>query len=94
VEVALRSRAFPKVSHSNPVLAINSVLVASPRGLGNLSAEGRRDGDDVDVFGAVVDGHLFALAQIILVSCELVGHLLNAETSPVESTCLSVLGED
>ena len=41
-----------------------------------------------------MDGHLFALAQVVLVSSELVGHLLYTETSPVEGTCFSVLGEN
>jgi len=94
VEVALRGGAFSEISDSNPVFTINSVLVTRARRLGNLRAEGRRDCDDVDIFGAVVDGHLFALTQVVLVSRELVGHLLNTEASPVESACLSVLGED
>ena len=41
-----------------------------------------------------MDGHLFALAQVVLVSRELVGHLLYTEASPVEGACLSVLGEN
>ena len=94
MEVALRGGAFSEISDSNPVFTINSVLVTRARRLGNLRAEGRRDCDDVDIFGAVMDGHLFALTQVVLVSRELVGHLLNTEASPVESACLSVLGED
>ena len=41
-----------------------------------------------------MDWHLLAHAQIVLVSSQLVAHLLNRETSPQEGSGLTVLGED
>lgn len=39
--------------------------------LRNLSGQRRGDGDKVQVFGAIVDGHLPALAEVIYVSVAL-----------------------
>lgn len=40
-----------------------------------------------------MDRHLLALAQIVLVTSQLVTHLLDREATPVESSSLAILGE-
>ena len=39
-------------------------------------------------------GHLSTLAEIEQVAGQLMGHLLDGETTPKEGTSLTVLGED
>ena len=41
-----------------------------------------------------MDRHLLAFAQVVLVTYELVTHLLDREATPEEGACFSVLGED
>lgn len=38
--------------------------------------------------------HLLALSEIILVTCQLVSHLLDGKSAPKERTCLTVLWEE
>jgi len=41
-----------------------------------------------------MDRHLLALTQIMLVTSQLMSHLLDGKAAPQESTSLTVLGED
>ena len=38
--------------------------------------------------------HLFTFSEVELVACQLVSHLLDAEASPEERACFSILRED
>ena len=94
MEVTFRSRTLSEVSHGNTIVASDAEIVAGAGGLGDLRAEGRRDGDNVHVARTVMDRHLLALAQVILIASQLVAHLLDGETAPKEGTSFTILGED
>ena len=93
MEIAFRCSSLAEVSHSDSVFIIDAVFVASTGGLRYLSTEGRRDSDDVHVTRTIVNGHLLAAAQIILVTSKLVSHLLDRETAPKEGAGLTILWE-
>ena len=94
MEVAFRCGTLAEVGHSNSVVTIHAISVAGAGGLGHLCAQGRGHSDDVHVTRAIMDRHLLAAAQIILITGQLVSHLLDRETAPEESTSLAILRED
>ena len=77
MEVAHGGGALAEISHSNAVLVVDAEIVACAGGLGHLRAQGGGHSDNIYVTAAVVDGHLLALAVVILVSSQLMSHLLN-----------------
>ena len=94
VEISFWGSAFAKVSHSNSVVTIYSILVSGTGSLRNLCAKRRRDSNYVKILGTVMNRHLFALANVKLITCQLVSHLLNAKASPEERARFSVLREN
>jgi len=94
MEITLGRGALSEVSHSDSVVSFDAVIVPGARSLRQLSGQGGGHGADVDLLRSVMDGHLLALTEIVSVTRQLVSHLLDGETSPQESTCLTVLGED
>ena len=93
MEIAFRCSALAEVSHSDSVFIIDAVFVASTGGLRYLGTERRRDSDDVHVSRTIVNWHLLATAQIVLVTSKLVSHLLDRETAPKEGAGLTILWE-
>lgn len=77
MEVAHGSSTLAEICHGDTVLIVDAEVVASAGGLGHLRAQGRGHSDNVDVTAAVMDGHLLAFAVIVLVSSQLMAHLLN-----------------
>ena len=94
MEVTFRCGALAEVSHSDSVFIIDAIIVASARGLRHLSTEGRGDSYDVHVTRAIVNWHLLATAIVILITSELMSHLLNRETAPQEGAGLTILWEN
>ena len=94
MEVTHRRSTLSKVRHSDSVLIIDSEVIAGTGSLGYLCAEGRGNSDDIHVSRPVVDWHLLALAKIVLITCELVTHLLDREAAPKEDPSFAVLRED
>jgi len=78
VEVAFRGGAFAKVAHRHSLLLVGVLQVlhlegvGGARGVRDLGREGRADGVDVELLGAVVDGHVAAEAVVFGVGEELV----------------------
>ena len=93
VEVAHRGGTFAEVCDCDAVLVIDAEVVSSSGSLGHLCAKGRADRDYIHVPAAIVDGHLLALAEIVLITCQLMSHLLDGEAAPQEDASFAVLGE-
>lgn len=55
--------------------------------LRNLCGQRRRDGDKVQVFGAVVDGHLPALAEVVGVGVTLSHEQIQRKTTIHQHSC-------
>ena len=94
MEITLWGSSLSEVSDSDAIISSDSKVVAGTRSLWYLGAERRRDSTYIHVFGAIVDWHLFTFAKIILVTRELMPHLLDRKTTPKEGTCLTVLWEN
>ena len=94
MEVAFRGGSLSEISHSDTIIASDSKVIACAGSLRHLGAQRRGNGDNVHVTATIMDGHLLAHAQVILVSSQLVAHLLDRKTAPKERTCLTVLRED
>ena len=77
MEVAHGGGTLAEISHSDAVLIVDAEVVACAGGLGHLRAQGRGYSDDVNVTATVVNRHLLAFAVIVLVSSQLMAHLLN-----------------
>lgn len=77
MEVAHGGGTLAEISHSDAVLIVDAEVVACAGGLWHLRAQGRGYSDDVNVTATVVNRHLLAFAVIVLVSSQLMAHLLN-----------------
>lgn len=61
--------------------------------MNQLRPQGRTDTEEIQILVAVMDRHLSALAQVILVAIALVQHLVDGESSCQTDTGLAVLPE-
>lgn len=77
MEVTHGGGAFAEIGHRDTVLIVDTEVIACARGLGYLRAQGRGHSDNVHVTTAVVDWHLLALTKVMLVSSQLMAHLLD-----------------
>lgn len=93
MEVTLGCGTFAKVSNGNFIFAFDPVLVAGTGGLGHLGAKRGRHGANVKVLRSVMNRHLLAFPKVKSVAYQLVGHLLDTESSPQEGSSLAVLRE-
>ena len=93
MKVTLGSCSFAEVGHCDPVFVVDSILVASSSCLRDLSAKRRAHSADVEVFATVMNRHLATFAPVLVSAGELMGHLLDREATPKESSRLTVLRE-
>ena len=94
MEVTFRCSSFTEIGHCDLVFTRDPIMIATSRSLWDLCAEWAGYSANVDVSRTVMNGHLLTTAQVMLISCQLVTHLLYIETTPEESTSLSILRKD
>ena len=86
VKITLGGGAFAEIGNGAVTFAGHFLAIGVAGGLRDLSGQRRRNGHVIELFGAVVNRHLTALAVVQFVAEQLVHELIDTEAAVGEGT--------